>query len=123
MVTPSGQSGTALTPHTMRIDWSILTVTLGGTPHQSEVWSLTVGGFTRTHTVLLNDTPTSVATALRRRNSIRFPEPSPAVTALAGVITFNFTAAVGNRQIDGFSITPQPAVASCRSRAPRRSPF
>ncbi|HMJ89443.1 MAG TPA: hypothetical protein VK530_06485, partial [Candidatus Acidoferrum sp.] len=114
--TPADQTETgSLDPNVLLINWTTVEVELGGTPHQGEVWSLTVGGQTQTQTVSLTDSLSDIATGLAGDfdGLSGATDPFSNVAASGSRLTFTFkTAWAGNRTVSAFSVTPQTDVGA-----------
>src|SRR5688572_26687956 len=86
---PAGQPVAGALPAQVRdIDWTVVSVDLGGTAHQNERWTLTVAGVEKFRDVTLLDTPATIADFFRTQ----FAGSSAFTVAGSGeVIDFTFT--------------------------------
>ncbi len=105
--TPFGQPVVGdLTAQEKLIDWATVTVDLGaaGTPHEHEVWSLTVGATLKTHTVGAGEAADDIADDLATKFG-GITGLTVGHTVGSNVITFTFASTfVGNGTIN-FSIS------------------
>jgi hypothetical protein len=103
--TPAGAVGSSFTAEGSNTNWTTVTLTLGGTPHQGERWHFAVGAATIHRDVLWNDTLSTIATALRALSGTGFT-----VTGTGTNLIVSFTGG-GSGKVD-FSIDQAAASGS-----------